>query len=218
MRKAFASKMAKLRKYTTPGTPGQGIVRPKEGEPKIGATEQTEYQSGVGMLLFLVKYSRPDIANAVRELSKVNDGTMKAHQKELLRLIKFVVDTKDWMLKYELKDESKNANKWVLKAFCDSDFAGDKDNRLSVAGYGVYIYGCLVVWKSRALRTHALSSTEAEYLALSEVCCEILFIKQLLEFFGRDVEYPIIIHCDNVGAIYLAHNAKNSRRTTNTSI
>lgn len=218
MRKAFASKMAKLRKYTTPGTPGQGIVRPKEGEPKIGATEQTEYQSGVGMLLFLVKYSRPDIANAVRELSKVNDGTMKAYQKELLRLIKFVVDTKDWMLKYELKDESKNANKWVLKAFCDSDFAGDKDNRLSVAGYGVYIYGCLVVWKSRALRTHALSSTEAEYLALSEVCCEILFIKQLLEFFGRDVEYPIIIHCDNVGAIYLAHNAKNSRRTTNTSI
>lgn len=69
------------------------------------------------MLLFLVKYSRPDIANAVRELSKVNDGATKAHQKELLRLIKFVVDTKDWMLKYELKDESKKANKWVLKAF-----------------------------------------------------------------------------------------------------
>ena len=117
MRKAFANKIAKLRKYTTPGTPGQGIVRPKEGEPKIGAEEQTEYRSGVGMLLFLVKYSRPDIANAVRELSKVNDGATKAHQKELLRLIKFVVDTKDWMLKYELKDESKKANKWVLKAF-----------------------------------------------------------------------------------------------------
>lgn len=77
----------------------------------------------------------------------------------------------------------------------------------------MHLYGCLVAWKSRALRTHALSSTEAEYLALSEVCCEILFIKQLLEFFGRDVDYPIIIHCGNVGAIYLAHNAKNSRRT-----
>ena len=99
------SKINKLRIYKTPGTPGQGIVRPKDGEEKVNGESQTEYRSGVGMLLFLVKYSRPDIANAVRELSKVNDGATQAHQKELYRLIKFVIDTKDWRLKYRLGDE-----------------------------------------------------------------------------------------------------------------
>ena len=100
--------------------------------------------------------------------------------KELHRLIKFVIDTNDWNLKYEVTSQVKQKKKWKLKAFCDSDFAGDKDTRLSVAGYDVYLYGCLVAWKSRALRTHALSSTETEYLAMSEVYCEVLLPYALL--------------------------------------
>ena len=50
-------------------------------------TKHTKYRSGVGMLLFLVKYSRPDISNAVRELSKANLGPKPAHYKNLLRTI-----------------------------------------------------------------------------------------------------------------------------------
>ena len=82
-----------------------------------------------------------------------------------------------------------------------------------MVGYGIYLFGCLVSWKSRAMRTHTLSSTEAEYIAMSELCCEILFVRQILEFLGFEVEYPIIVHCDNVGAIFLANNAKVSSRT-----
>lgn len=103
--------------------------------------------------------------------------------------------------------------RWLVRALCDSDFAGDKDTRLSLTGYGVYVMDCLVSWKSRAMRTHALSSTEAEYIALSELCCEILFIRQVLEFLGVEVDYPIVVNCDNIGAIFLAHNAKVSSRT-----
>ena len=64
-----------------------------EGEKLISDTEQKRYRSGVGMLLYLVKYSRPDISNAVRELSKVNDGATKGHYKNLLRVIKYVLYT-----------------------------------------------------------------------------------------------------------------------------
>ena len=56
-------------------------------------------------------------------------------------------------------------------------------------------------------------STEAEYVALSEICREILFVKMILEFLGEKIEYPITLFCDNVGATYLAYNAKISNRT-----
>ena len=63
-----------------------------------------------------------------------------------------------------------------------------------------------------------LSSTEAEYIAVSEVCTEIIFVKQILEFLGIKIDYPITICCDNVGAIFLASNAKNSQRTRHVDI
>ena len=209
----FGDKIENLRIYKTPGTPGQGLVQVEDEGKTLSEEDQTEYRSGVGMLLFLTKFSRPDIANAVRELSKVNNKACEAHVKELLRVIKFIIDTRFWSLRYRIDDDDRKIQNWKLKAYSDSDFAGDKDTRLSVSGYGIYLFNCLISWKSRAMRTHALSSTEAEYIAVSEVLCEILFIRQVLEFMGVKLEYPIVIHCDNVGAIFLAHNAKVSSRT-----
>ena len=58
-----------------------------------------------------------------------------------------------------------------------------------------------------------LSSTEAEYVAVSEVCSDIMFIKMVMEFLKMDVKRPIVVHCDNVGAIFLGNNAKQSVRT-----
>ena len=67
---------------------------------------------------------------------------------------------------------------------------------------------CLISWKSRAQRCNTLSSTEAEYVALSQVCCEILFVKQVLKFLGEEINYPLTVYSDIMGAIYLAYNAK----------
>ena len=130
----------------------------------------------------MVKYSQPDIANAVRELLKVNDEANQAHYKQVLRKVKYVINTKNNMLK--LRPEKRDL-KWTFKCLCDSDYAGDKDNRLSVTGYCVYVNNCLVSWKSRAQRCNTLSSTKAEYMALSKVCCEILFMKKSAGIFSR---------------------------------
>jgi hypothetical protein len=58
-----------------------------------------------------------------------------------------------------------------------------------------------------------LSSTEAEYFAMSEMAKEVIASKNLLETIGVKLNYPIEIHCDNVGAIYLANNHTTSQRT-----
>ena len=69
-----------------------------------------------------------------------------------------------------------------MKAFSDSDLAGSKDDRRSITGYCLYVNGCLISSKSRGQKHVTLSSTEAEYGAVSEVCTDIIFIKMIMEF------------------------------------
>ena len=60
----------------------------------VDQKRQSMYRSGMGTLLYLTKHSRPDITNAVRELSKNMDGASMAHVTEMYRVINFVLETK----------------------------------------------------------------------------------------------------------------------------
>ena len=104
-------------------------------------------------------------------------------------------------------------DEWSMKAFCDSDYAGDKDTRISVTGFIIYINGAAISWRLCGQKNMTLSSTEAEYVAVSEVCAEIMFMKQVMEFLQMKMNLPILVNVDNVGAIYLASNATTSQRT-----
>ena len=95
---------------------------------------------------------------------------------------------------------------WRLIAFSDSDYAGDSDTRKSVSGYVIYLCGVPISWRSKAQRSVTLSSTEAEWIALSEVAKEVLFIAQILKSMGIKIETPIIIRVDNTAAIFLSKN------------
>ena len=66
---------------------------------------------------------------------------------EMLRVVKFVLDTKACCLKIHPKIEKKN---WSLKVFCDSDWAGDPETRISVTGFIVYLLNVPVCWCSKA--------------------------------------------------------------------
>ena len=102
---------------------------------------------------------------------------------------------------------------WILEALSDSDFANDKETRKSVYGYVIYFCGVPVAWKSKSMRSVVLSTTEAEYVALSEVLKEIKFLYQLLSSMGIKVPLPIKVKVDNIGAIWLANNSGVSERT-----
>ena len=165
IQQTFEKYLTRQIKYKTPGTPGFNIVKPTDPE-LLKEEEQALYRSGVGSLLYLIKHSRPDIANVVRELAKEMTGASQAALKELLRVIKFVIDTKDLGLKVE--PMQKQNDKWSMLVYTDRDWAGDKDSRHSVSGYIMYLLGVPILWKSKLQRTVALSSSEAEYYALNK--------------------------------------------------
>ena len=83
----------------------------------------------------------------------------------------------------------------------------------SVTGYIAIINGEVIAWYSRIQKKVTLSVTEAEYSAITELCCRIIFIRDILLFMGVVFEYPIILHVDNIGAIFLPYNTSSSAIT-----
>ena len=143
------------------------------------------------------------------------DAPAPVHLKEMYKLIRFVLSTKDYGLKFKL---IKSIRKWVLKALSDSDFASDKETRISVYGYVIYFCGIPIAWWSKGMKSVVLSTTEAEYMALSEVVKELKFIVQLLQTMNITVELPNTVHVDNVGAIWLSNNGNTGDRTKHIDI
>ena len=96
------------------------------------------------MLLYLVKYSCPDLANATRELSKANDSVNPVAYRELLYVIKYVIDTKNLWLK--IKPTGNFDKPWEIVCFSNSDYAGDPVSRRSISGFIFYVLGVPVSW------------------------------------------------------------------------
>ena len=206
----FGERAMRERLSLTPGTPRFIARRLENPDNKVSPEEHETYRSGVGTLLYLTKHSRPDICNPVREISKTMDAPAPVHLKEMYKLIRFVLSTNDFGLKFKLM---KSMKKWALKALSDSDFASDKETRTSIYEYIIYFCGIPIAWRSKGMKSVVLSTTEAEYMALSEVVKELKFINQLLQTMNIEVESPITVYVDSVRAIWLSDNRTTSDRT-----
>jgi hypothetical protein len=123
---------------------------------------------------------------------------------ELLRMIKFVIDTKTFGLKVQPKLD--NNLGWNLKIFCDSDWAGDPETRVSVTEFIIYLLNLPICCHSKSQKGVTVLSTEAEY-AISEAVKEVKFVYYLLCDLHIKVNLPIVIKTDNIGAIFLSKNA-----------
>ena len=137
-------------------------------------------------------------------------NTGRAHYKMMLRDIKFVLDTKNLVLRLQL-ELSSTQEPWKFDTFVDSDWGSDPDTRRSVTVWIISINGALVCWVSRGQKNVTLSSSEAEYVGISEICKEILFLRKILQFLGIIIAYPILIQVDNIGEIFMTKHSEGIR-------
>ena len=77
----------------------------------------------------------------------------------------------------------------------------------------MFLCGVPIMWRSKQQKAVTLSSTEAEFYAVSEAVKEILFVAQVLLDLGVPVHTPIVVRVDNMGAIFMSGNASSSART-----
>ena len=90
----------------------------------------------------------PDILNSVRKLTKAMDCANEAHYKALTCVLKYILSTRDLGIKYDSGLTVNFKGVWKIVAYCDSNFAGDKNTRSSVTGFYIYIRSCLISWKA----------------------------------------------------------------------
>jgi hypothetical protein len=185
-----------------------GVFLEKE---KSGCDEAYPYQALIGSLMYLAVNCRPDIAHAVSYLSQFNCCYGSTHWKAVKRVLRYLKGTIDLAIEY------KKTGSLDVEAYVDADWANDKEDRRSYTGFIFKLAGGPISWESRKQRTVALSSTEAEYMALSDGAKEAMFLKNiLLELFGK--KDAIVIYNDNQSAQKLSVNHMLNRRTKHIDI
>jgi hypothetical protein len=105
-----------------------------------------------------------------------------------------------------------------LKAYADADLGGDLDKRRSTTGYVIMLGDSPIAWKSRLQSTTAKSTTEAEYMSVSDTSAEILYFLPLLQGMAIPAKEAIRILEDNQVCISIANNPINNKRTKHIDI
>ena len=105
-----------------------------------------------------------------------------------------------------------------LVGFSDADWAGDMTDRHSTTGNLFMMSGAAIDWLSKKQPVVALSTTEAEYVALSAATQEVVWLSRLLTYIKAPLQRPILIKEDNQGTIAVARNPVSHKRTKNIDI
>ena len=103
-------------------------------------------------------------------------------------------------------------------AFVDADYGGCKDTRRSTSGYVFLMAGGAVSWSSKRQATVALSTVEAEYVAMSRCAQQMAWMHSWLDEIDIKYSLPGIIKGDNRGAITLTKNTRDHRKVKHIDI
>ncbi|XP_031263243.1 secreted RxLR effector protein 161-like [Pistacia vera] len=137
--------------------------------------ENIPYANVVGSAMYAMISTRPDLSFAISLLSRFMSNPGFDHWLALKWLLRYINSSVHVGLEYGKRYDSVD-----LVGFVDSDFAGDKDSRKSTTAYMFTLGGNCVSWKSQLQPIVALSTTEVEYVAMTDVFKEALWLQGLL--------------------------------------
>jgi hypothetical protein len=161
--------------------------------------------------MYLMIGSRPDIAYAVVKLSQQCTNPAKEHYDQGLFVLCYLLVMQKYCLEFN------GASNQALVAYSDSDWAQDPIDCKSVTGNYVTLTSGCVSWLSRKQKTVAASSTEAEYMALSDCSKQLIWMHQLLSEVGFDIPAPQLSG-DNEGSIFWASNPVQEKRSKHINV
>ena len=168
------------------------------------------YRSLVGCLQFIAIRTRPDIANAVRVLSKYLTCYRHEHWRMAKKVLAYLKDTMHFGIVYDLSDMHDNETIHI-EGYTDSDFANEQ-GRKSITGYAIYVNGLLVNYKSHQQSLVAVNTTEAELIAANSGFKDVKWMVNILGELDIHVETPKL-WIDNQSTISLLQHPGNFKRT-----
>lgn len=178
--------------------------------------DPTGYREIVGSLIYIMTCTRPDLSWVVSKLSQHLAEPKQQHWATVKHLLRYLKGTLNQELHYQKFEQSLQ-----LEGYSDADWAADENDRRSTTGYCFSLSknGPVISWKSRKQPTVALSTCEAEYMALAATTQESMYLVQLLKGMdGSNQHVPVKIYEDNQGAIALSKNPVCRQRSKHVDI
>jgi hypothetical protein len=194
-------------------TPGAAVTPPLRSSPEDEIILNEKFRSYVGRIMFACGKTEPTLSNACRELTAHLTAPNEEHWTALKHLMGYIKLGTNQGIKMRAPKDIR------VVAFVDSDYASDRGDRKSISGHLVTVGGCLVSWQSKKQTGVTLSSTEAEFVAMSMAATELKFVVSLLTELGNGPPVlPSILKEDNTGAIFMAKNTAIGQRTKHVDI
>nr|XP_028955049.1 uncharacterized protein LOC114823790 [Malus domestica] len=165
------------------------------------------YRQLVGSLQYLT-LTRPDISFDVQNVSQFMGHPTTAHMEAVKRILRYLKGSLGMGLRL-----TSSSQPFRLIAYSDADWAGCPGTRRSTTGFCIFLGDNLISWCAKKQRTVSRSSAEAEYRALAFACADSIWIAGLLRELRVPVFEPILMHCDNLSATYMAANPVFHART-----
>ena len=203
----------------TPAVPGSNLSK-GDGTDMITMEQATKYRSLTALIMYIMQWSRPDVYQAGRSLARYMHAPNESHWKALHYCLAYLMGTKNRGLVIKptrVWDGSKDF-KFVIRGRSDSNYAADVDDRRSVTGCRTFVEDCPVCQRSATQRHVTLSVTEAEGAAGVTEAQDMLYVANVLESLGLQVEYPMVLEMDNKGAVDLANSWSVGGRTRHVDV
>ena len=181
--------------------------------------QKEKYHSYVGALLYAAVWTRPDITHAVGQLTRFVSAPRLAHWRALERVLRYLISLSHVALTYLTRRvegvhsaSSPDSSIILGPVYADSNWGGDVETRKSVTGIVIKLNGNTIWWCSKQQPSVAKSSTEAEYVALSEATSEVMWLRQLLHELKLPQDAPTVIYGDNDSSITIGNNSATLSR------
>jgi hypothetical protein len=185
------------------------------------------YRGAVGMLSYLGNSVRPELQMAVHQTARFSVNPMRSHELAIMRIGRYLCNNCERGVIYKV-DKTKG-----IEVYVDADFAGgwvsadadNADNVFSRTGFVICYANCPLIWCSKLQTEIALSTAEAEYIAMSHALRDTIPIQNLVKEVSCIFQLPepltdfcITVHEDNLSAISMAESLKFTPRTKHIAI
>ena len=200
---------------STPFEPGSllGLEGCPTSSEERDAMEGIPYRSLVGSLMYLAVCTRPDLAMGVSTLSRFCQDPGMVHWEAAKRLLRYVKGSSGDGLLYICGEDV------ALWGYSDASYGNDQETKRGRSGFVMMSGGAAISWGSKLQEVVALSSTEAEYMALTHAAQEALYLSQLQAEMGVDGDvHGVLLLCDNQSSIKIAQNPVFHKRSKHIAI
>ena len=208
------AQLTEAKTVATPMLAGLKLTKkdcPSAEAAAVMADQQRHYRSVLASIIYIMNWTRPDVAYTVSKLCRFMHNPGEEHIKALKRLLRYMAGTADYGLRYDFSNgwtgaAHKNC-KESIHGFFDAAHADCVDTYKTTGAFVFYYCNCAISWHTKLLPTVTTSTNHSEYVTGAKAAKEARWLHNFAEEVHMNkIIKPIDVYSDSQGAIAMTYN------------